>query len=215
MRKRVQQIGVTLLSVLFIFVLFWESMFITLRKWSLKKKIIISLLSIILVIVLFIVSASIFGIPIFMFDLLENERDVMLYFYDPFFLAIHEHDDLMYTILVPIYPDTGYIGEPIPDSATTVQYFLENDLFDLQSKLDAIYQNAIQGDIRSRDQRQKAKDLRAGELIKLEKRLIIVYAALDVIAVYGKMESWEFTPEENQLLRNLVMLRRPIINRIK
>ena len=126
---------------------------------------------------------------------------------DPFWAALKEYDAVMESILAPLYPNAAP-NEAVPGSTAIVSYFLRNDFTDELNRLDEIHQKAIQGDKASRDQRKKAKEMRAPLLRLLEEELALIDAAMEIVSRFTDQGKGGFTSEDSKLLYKFICLRR-------
>jgi len=163
------------------------------KRKSTKK--IIMILSAVIVLSIIIVAVLYFtGYP-------NPEGSIRVSRNDPFGVALNEYDAVVKLIFEPIYPSIGLV-EPV--SAAIVRYFLDNDITDELNSLNKIYQKALQGDKNSKDQRQKAKDFRAVDIRRMRESLETIHAAMETIRKYADKDEWNFTPEEEQRLIELM-----------
>ena len=126
---------------------------------------------------------------------------------DPFNVVLLEYEDIIAAIFAPLYPNL-HLLTPLPDTATVVQYFLDNDFTEEIEALRGIYQKAVDADQNNKDQSFSAKNFRASCLRRLEERLSIFEAGLEVIQRYSYKDELVFTQDETRKLTDFAWLRR-------
>ena len=156
-----------------------------------------------------IITGSVFAAALLYFILIPlflEGRGIIMWPGDPFWAAIDEYDELMDSILIPLYPDPGPWGKR-PDSKTITLYFKENDFTEELGSLDGLYEKTAQGDKNSLDQRKKARRYRGDMLITMKEKIDTIHAAMEIIRRHIEENSGVFTKEEDEALWNFMRLR--------
>jgi len=137
---------------------------------------------------------------------IESQGEVAVWPWDSFIKVMDEYDVLMDSILIPLYPDPGPWGKR-PDSKTITLYFKENDFTEEIDSLNGLYAKAVQADKDSADQRPKARNSRGNDLMRLQKKIDTIHAAMEIIQRHIEENSGVFTKEEDEALLEFVWLR--------
>jgi len=134
---------------------------------------------------------------------------------EPTSAIIDEHDMVMNSILVPLYPIVN-LRVPKPTPSEIIIYFHDNGFEEELAKLNEIYLTYIHVSNNARDQRSKTKNIRVEYRKIMEERLMMLNTVISVVHKYciTNQEEWIISHEDERVLHDFIRLRdQPMIRR--